>query len=91
MSLEKYLERLESAFCQQKSKCARFVDHFNSRLPQQCACGNEGFVPGLPCPDCSRIHDVSWLISRQGEWGAEAVTLNSRRVVARFDVEIIDE
>lgn len=91
VDIDSYYEQLDEAFKVQKTKAKRYVEKFNATLPSS-ECPNchaaGGHCPGLPCPNCSYRHPLSWLLVRPGEWGSEVVPLNNqRRILLRFDVE----
>jgi hypothetical protein len=89
MSLDEYIARLDAAFLEQKKQALRFIELYNESLPTDhcpdCQCS--GHCPGLPCPECSYVHPVSWVILRGSEYGYEVVSLASREVVMAFSIE----
>jgi len=89
MSLDDYIARLDAAILEQKKQALRFIEHYNEQLPTDhcpvCLCS--GHVPGLPCPECSHVHPVSWVILRDSEYGYEVVSLASREVIMAFSIE----
>ncbi len=89
MSIDEYIARLDAAFLEQKKQALNFIEHYNESLPtENCpVCLSPGHVPGLPCPECSHVHPVSWVVLRSSEYGYEVVALADRRVVMSFSIE----
>lgn len=89
MSIDEYIARLDAAFLEQKKQALSFIENYNESLPtdhcSECLCS--GHVPGLPCPECSYTHPISWAILRSSEYGFEVVTLADRKVVMSFSIE----
>lgn len=86
-----YEEHLAAQFARAKSQALAFVESWNSRLPTDACpfCHSTGHVPGLPCPECSHVHDVSWSILMDTEWGYSVIALgNPRQIYAEFNVSL---
>ncbi len=89
MNFDEYIAHWDAAFLRQKKLALRFIEAYNESLPTESCpvCQCSGHVPGLPCPECSHVHPVSWVILRDNEFGYEAVALGTREIVASFSVE----
>lgn len=82
---------LETSFAQARVEALEFIKRHNEKLPSEYCpfCGDEGHLPGLPCPACGYRHVVAWAILRDGEFGYDVVTLTDRKtMLARFNVEL---
>ena len=81
---------LDYEFAKAKEEALVFIKAHNRNLPSDnCPrCGDEGHLPGLPCPACGYRHSVSWAILRGTEWGYAAVAIsNPKLVLGSFLVE----
>jgi len=84
---------LEHEFRRAKKKALKFIEQFNSKLPTE-RCPNcrspGGHVPGIACPEpgCGYIHNISYVLLLDSEWGYDIVSLNNRKHrVTSFNID----